>query len=326
MSASGRKRTRAEQRSGSSSSKSESDASDNMPKAPGMPVLPSGVGSAALSSSASTPSAALKPRLFITSTADLRTNGTAARLLRQQLFDETAQLGGSPRIGTSDSVVSTIGAVRGIVGSLDSLVGLFRSNYTIADQTIAANNLMLRVAIAKQLIRADVRVDGLGRNPDSGYELVRTYDAFDRARRSAAQSNKNEKNKAKKEEVAGIIAAADELSKALLLPGASGTPPLAAVAVALENPRDDACVLYVTHALVANAITRQRLLSRNDHVSVAIGGNVEYALLGRQSEVLTGSQFAVSRIFSFDLNGVEKQAHGITVTNEGVTIEPRKKH
>src|SRR3546814_9764370 len=69
---------------------------------------------------------------------------------------------------------------------------------------------------------------------------------------------------------------------------AGSQPPLVAAALALENPPASACVLFVTYSIATSAITRKRLLSRNDHITVAMGGFLKLAL-DRKSTRLNSS-------------------------------------
>src|SRR3546814_4270913 len=57
-----------------------------------------------------------------------------------------------PKKGPSiESLAGAAAAIRGVVGTLDSLVGLFRSDYAVADIATTADDLALRMKIANLL-------------------------------------------------------------------------------------------------------------------------------------------------------------------------------
>src|SRR5690349_17974366 len=94
--------------------------------------------------------------ILVTSTADTRAATAAARLIESQLKRFTKELGGGTQAGGDVEeyalpLTDVAGAIKGVVGTLESLVGLFRADYTIADSTPTVDNLMLRLAVAQEL-------------------------------------------------------------------------------------------------------------------------------------------------------------------------------
>lgn len=250
--------------------------------------------------------------VFVTSVADGRPASAVASSIKDQLERLTSALKEPRRGPTIESLTGATAAIRGVVGTLDSLVGLFRADYTIVDLATSADELALRIKIASRLAPTvgwpNVRVDGLSRAPVDSLPLMVTYRAFDTARADAASRNKSAKDPARKAELAAILATAEAFDKAITTQptAAGGQSPLVAAALALNNPPPSACVLFVTYSISASAITRKRLLSRNDHVTAAIGGLLKLALFSENGTLLVADVIPLKSKLSQDLKALEK--------------------
>jgi hypothetical protein len=250
--------------------------------------------------------------VFVTSVADGRPAAVVASSIKDQLEKFTAALKEPKRGPSIESLTTGVAAIRGAIGTLDSLVGLFRADYTIADMATTSDDLALRMKVGKRL--ADtlgwprVRIDGLSRAPVTTLPLMTAYGNFDTARADATTRNKSEKDPARKAELAAIIAAADAFDKAITTQPttAGGQSPLVAAALALDNPQPTSCVLFVTYSIATSAITRKRLLSRNDHVTAAMGGLLKLVLFDDTGAFVVADVITLKSKLSQDLKELEK--------------------
>lgn len=250
--------------------------------------------------------------IYITSVADTRPGRVVAKSVEQQLKNMTLALSNDASAPSAESIVSTTAMIRGAVGALDSLVGLFRSDYSIADISTPADELALRIKIAEGLAAngrswSDIQIDGLNRASESELPLMQAYRKFDTARKAAIERNKQEKDEKKKADLAATIASAEAFDKVITAVPSSpgGQSPLVAAAIALESPPASSCVLFATYNISTSTITRKRLLSRNDRITTASGGQLKLALFSSSGALQIATLAPLKQRASHDLKVLE---------------------
>ena len=236
--------------------------------------------------------------VLVTSTEDRRSGAANAEIVKGRLSAFIDSLNAAlEKKGNKARMVqlTSVNAIAGLVGTMDSLVGLLRADYAIADLDATANNMSLQIKVAGALaekLQSPVRVDGLA-GPGRANALMDLYTKFSTARQAAqaryADAFAKAKSDAGKAALAGVktlLDATAELDSALTKPVA-GQVPLVQLALADESSGSDACVVYVKFASYsASIVTRKRLLSRNDGVAAVAGGSVQMAAFDRKGKLL----------------------------------------
>jgi hypothetical protein len=250
-----------------------------------------------------------RKNILITSTADRRTPYLLAKIIDLRLNKLTDRLNDAMDIMRTNegrgnkehSLANGINIAEGIVGSLDSLIGLFRSDYAFSDLDVHASSFTLGLAVAAKIKErcevCKIEVEGLGgpskedlKLQDSG--LIADYNRFVETlaatEKAFSKTRPNEKDSSdKKEKYAEIKEVIDEANKfdiALTTP-VSGHVPLVKAATALQN--DHTMVLYANFGSYnSSAITRKRLLSFNDEITAVAGGQGEIAVFDKNYTLL----------------------------------------
>jgi hypothetical protein len=241
--------------------------------------------------------------IFVTSTQDRRAGAATAQFIdnRLQAFTDELNTPVDTVSGASASVKNfalpaVLAAISGVAGTADSLAGLFRSDYTIGDLSVTADDTTLRMDVAAELHSRfptmQPTVDALAGPTDAGYPMLSDYQAFDTARQDAATEYarkiaplKTDTEKAKYADRKALLDAASAFDTALTTP-ANGQTPLVAAAIALESSGVDHCVVYVKFGTYnSSLVTRKRLLSRNDAITVVAGGIVQAAFFDLSGEL-----------------------------------------
>lgn len=243
--------------------------------------------------------------VLVTSTEDRRSGAANAEIVKGRLSAFIRSLNAALDKDNQRAMLgqlTSVNAIAGLVGTMDSLVGLLRADYAIADLDATANNMSLQIKVAGALaekLQSPVRVDGLA-GPGRANALIALYTEFSTARRGAqaryadafakaeseAEKAKSDAGKAALAGVKTLLDATAELDSALTKPVA-GQVPLVQLALADESSGSDACVVYVKFASYsASIVTRKRLLSRNDGVAAVAGGSVQMAAFDRKGKLL----------------------------------------
>lgn len=260
--------------------------------------------------------------LYITSTADGRPARVVAKSIESQLKGMTSALKAETRAASSESVLNTGAMIKGTIGVLDSLVGLFRSDYSIVGLSTSADELALRFKIAELIAAADIKnakqanteyksrtvdIDGLSRAPSGELSLMVVYREFDTALREAKERNKAQKDAKEKAALAATITSAEAFDKIISTQPATpnGQSPLVAASIALEAPSSKSCVLFATYSISTSTITRKRLLSRNDRIMTASGGQLKIALFSPDGTLLKATLIPLKHIGFVDLKSLK---------------------
>jgi hypothetical protein len=242
-------------------------------------------------------------KIFITSTQDRRAGAAAARFIDDRLrafADELSApidtLSGASAGLKNFALPAVLAAISGAVGTADSLTGLFRSDYTIGDLSVTGDDTTLRMDVASELgdtfKGVQTTIESIAGPTDAGYPMLSDYQAFDTARQNAAAEYartiaplKTDAEKAKYADRKALLDSAGAFDAALTTP-ANGQTPLVAAAIALEASGIDHCVVYVKFGTYSSSVvTRKRLLSRNDAVTVVAGGIVQAAFFDLSGEL-----------------------------------------
>lgn len=262
--------------------------------------------------------------VFVTSTEDRRGATFTAEILDNRLVAFTKQLEAALPDGVAPSgkermaFLAQAAAVRGLVGTVDSLIGLFRTNYTFSDLASTANDVSLRIALARELMTKlggrRVVVDGLA-SPAATSGLMATYDGFDTERQRAqnryAKAFAAAKTDAERAALAGVKALLDgaaALDSALTTP-ANGQVPLVGIAIAVPIVDSKACVVYARYgSYSASLVTRKRLMSKNDSVVAIAGGTVNYAVFDSTGVMIAADTLAVDERIGGELSDIVDSA------------------
>lgn len=237
--------------------------------------------------------------VLVTSTEDRRSRAANAEIVKGRLSAFIDSL--NDALEKEDDrarmvQLTSIDAIAGLVGTMDSLVGLLRADYAIADLEATANDMSLQIKVAGALaekLQSPVWIDGLA-GPGRANALIDLYTEFSNARRGAqaryadafAAAGKDAGKIAALAGVNTLLEAAAELDSALTQP-VGGQVPLVQLALADESSGSGACVVYVKFASYsASIVTRKRLLSRNDGVAAIAGGSVQMALFDGKGKLL----------------------------------------
>jgi hypothetical protein len=276
--------------------------------------------------------------VLVTSSEDRRAAALTAKILENRLTAFTGQLkdalaAASPLAPKSRMLALTqTAAVKGLVGTIDSLVGMFRTNYTFTDLDVAANDLALRIELSRELSKKlnnrPIVVDGLA-SPASTSGLIATYDRFDSERQLAQQRYAKAfaaaKNDAEKTALAGVkslLEGAAALDTALTTP-AGGQVPIVSIALAVPIANSKACVVYVKFgAYSASLVTRKKLMSRNDSVVAIAGGAVNYALFDTNGVMTAADTLSLDERIGGKLSDIVRSAKGISRSKTQITPTP----
>ena len=133
------------------------------------------------------------------------------------------------------------------------------------------------------------------------------YREFDTALREAKERNKGQKDAKKKAELAATITSAETFDKVISAQPATpnGQSPLVAAAIALETPSSESCVLFATYSISTSTITRKRLLSRNDRIVAASGGQLKIALFSPEGTLLKATLIPLKHTGFVDLKSLK---------------------
>lgn len=237
--------------------------------------------------------------ILVTSTEDRRSGAANAEIVKGRLsaFIDSLDAALVKKDNKARMVqLTSVNAIAGLVGTMDSLVGLLRADYAIAELEPTPNDMSLQIKVAGALaekLQSPVRVDGLA-GPGRGNALLDRYAEFSTARREAqeryavafAEAGDDTGKIAKLAGVETLLAATAELDTALTQPVA-GQVPLVQLALADESSGGGSCVVFVKFAAYsASIVTRKRLLSRNDGVAAIAGGSVQMALFDGKGKLL----------------------------------------
>lgn len=277
--------------------------------------------------------------LFVTSTEDRRAAAIGARTIGRKLesFTEVLEEKDASVRTSRLALLPALNAVRGVVGSLDSLVGLFRADYAFADAGATASDSSLRLAVAHALETrgsrppgARVFVDGFAEpavDRKSVPALMSQYERFDTARRAATvrylrdtAAAKTDAEKAKLAADKAILDAANAFDTALTTP-VGGQVPLVGAALADIDLEVGTCVVYVKFGSYASSlVTRKKLLSRNDEVVALAGGSVQIALFDDKGAPLDYAVMKVDKRHGAKLSDLVASARsGESTVHEPVT-------
>jgi hypothetical protein len=281
------------------------------------------------------------PGVFVTSTPDKRATIAAAQLIADKLDSLTVELnkiatpppGGNPRFAIAAAAL----ALTGIIGSLDSIVGLFRADYSIADIPSSLDDLSARVAVGSKLGSGKpagfIIVEGMDQRTEPS-ALLAKYKSFDTARSSAqakyaaeAASAKSDAEKATAAEHKALLDAAAAYDIALTTP-AAGVTPITAASVTYEIVNKKLCVMYVkVVGFATTAITRKRLLSRNDDLTIVSGANLQFVLFDEMGAFVKADLFKFDWRVGARLGDVIKSATPMTpakdASNDASAAVPR---
>ena len=266
--------------------------------------------------------------LLITSVADRRTVEAAASLLNSRLISFTKELnrvsaggGGGARASRAFAIAPVAAAISGTVGTLESLVSLFRSDYSISEVPVTLDKMALRLEVAEALQAAEwdgkdmaITVDGLQGARSDTPALLASYSVFDAARISAgaryAAATHGLTGDALKPFVdeKAILDAAAAFDQKLTTP-VDGSIPLVNAALQFELSGKNQCVLYVDIPSYGTSImTRKRLLSKNDSVTAVAGGMAQLVLFDEKGAMVKMKSFRIDQRVGGKLSDVLKTA------------------
>ncbi len=250
--------------------------------------------------------------VLITSSPDRQAQHVAADLIRQRLDQFTSALDGiaaQPRHARALAFgIAGAGAiVQGVVGTLDSLVGLFRADYTIGDLAVTSDDFTLRLAVASKLQvtcpGVAVVVDQLSAPSSASYPLItgeyaRFSNAWSAARGAYAKemaAAKNDAERARFADAGALLEAASAFDAALTTP-VDGAVPLVNAAMVLADDDRPHWVLFVKFGTYSSSmITRKHLLSRNDVVTAVAGGQGQVVLFDTEGRLVTTRLFRIDK-------------------------------
>lgn len=183
---------------------------------------------------------------------------------------------------------TTVPVLLAAAGAIDSIVGLFRTNYEVGSGTIAANELALTLAILRQASFANSTADGITLTSPST-KLLTCLNEVARLRRDVAAT-------APQKDTPGsaYIAAADAMLAAMTAPAADGTTVVGKIAE-YDNFYDMGQthgVLYVQIVAPAGTtIATKKLFSRNGKVHIIFSAAIN-AILEEPTGTATGQRRA----------------------------------
>jgi len=260
--------------------------------------------------------------ILVTSVEDRRASAVHASIVGERLDGFTRELEKALSAAEPPGVrrmegLAAVSSIRGLVGTIDSLVGLLRADYAFADLAAAANDMSLRIEVAEALnasLSQRVLIDGLA-SPGRTNALISKHITFSNARQGAqgryVVAFANAGSDAEKAKLAGVKAlldAAATLDSVLTTP-ASGQVPLVQLALASESSGKDICAVYVKFASYsASIVTRKRLLSRNDTVAAIAGGSVQLAVFDKMGHMLLADVISVDERISGKLSEIMDNA------------------
>ncbi|WP_454828084.1 hypothetical protein [Pseudoxanthomonas wuyuanensis] len=182
---------------------------------------------------------------------------------------------------------TTVPVLLAAAGAIDSIVGLFRTNYDVGSEAIAANELALTLAILRQA-KANSTADGITLTSPST-KLLMCLNEVARLRRDVAAT-------APQKDTPGsaYIAAADAMLAAMTIPAADGTTVVGKIAEydSFYDMGQSHGVLFVQIVAPAGTtIATKRLFSRNGKVHIIFSAAIN-AILEEPTTAATGPQRA----------------------------------
>lgn len=214
------------------------------------------------------------------------------------------------------AVTGSAAAIRGLVGTADSLVALLRADYAFADLGIQASDVALRLAVANLLLEQgaspEVRIDGVA-SPGAEPALLGRYQKFFDVWKAAQSvyAAASEEQQKKLTRLKALLDAAAAFDTELLKPVA-GQVPLVQLALAAENSGRGQCVVFVKFGpYSASVMTRKQLLSRNDELTAIAGGVVQYALFDSTGRLLQAKLLPLDERLSAKLSRIAGSADKI---------------
>lgn len=244
--------------------------------------------------------------IFITSKADVAGLVASARLVQGQI--ESMICEGKPlareKPCTQDSrFMLTLPAVMATAGAADSLVGLFRSDYSVSAADLEANLLGLQLAIQRRM-SARARIDGLSLYPAGHSDFGNRLLELDRLRADIAATNPKDGTK----EAIFVTAVKTVLTQLRTLSD-TGIAPAARIGLLLDQTRDLDAVLYVNIIKpTGTAVTTRRLFSLNRKVHLHLTGlvNAVYQVSGGAPDSKT---YHLGESATLDLRDLESHSY-----------------
>lgn len=243
----------------------------------------------------------------------------------QRLVDEGDRLGQAAPEMTFGGPL-TIPAVMSIAGGIDSLVGLFRTNYNVAGGKAEPNKLGLQLAVYRALSASGVAEKITKRMavipPPSSKSPVALIDELALASTGNAEFNALLIKLAKLRHTVALskpadnspgarfVVAADAVLSALRNAGTDGVTPAARVSLLLEIAKHYGSVLYLDIVEPsATAVTTKRLFSRNAKVHLTLTALVNIALQDKTGNVLASTTLKVGERATLNLRELEASSY-----------------
>lgn len=239
-------------------------------------------------------------KFVVTSDDERRGKQLAAQMIFDTLMDFTAALEKVANTKKPAALAPSLNAIAGVAGSFESIMGMFRSDYSAEKIELSPDNLALRVVVAEKLREksTEVAVDGMDFRSDGG-EIYAAYRSFNEARRSAEarlaalKTLTPENDQPKLMRDATVLEAAVAFDSALTTP-TEGIVPLTEAATSRLDK--GSCVVYVAvSGFSASTITRKRLWSTNAFVAVDWAGSAIISLSDSAGRLVAADLFGFSK-------------------------------
>lgn len=258
---------------------------------------------------------------IVASRKDFGTFISAARHVQTQvdaLIAEGKAIEAAGRSLTSEPATDKFGSVTlasslAMLGAVDSIIGLFRTDYTVSSVDVDANLIGLQLAIARRL-GPKTDIDGLvlGETPETGFR--KKLEELDTLRLTLASWERDKNPRA-----GAFVDAVTATLTSLRTLGADGASSAARIERLLALASGNRPVLYVDIvAPKGTAITTRRLFSLNRKAHLYATGLVNYVAQDTNSELLASGTLRMGASATLNLRDLEKTSNNpmVIVTDE----------
>ena len=209
---------------------------------------------------------------------------------------------------------TTVPVLLAAAGAIDSIVGLFRTNYDVGSEAIDANELALKLAILRKSSFANSTADGITLTSPST-RLLACLNEVARLRRDVAATGPQKETPG-----SAYIAAADAMLAAMTTPAADGTTVVGKIAEydSFYDMGQTHGVLYVQIVAPAGTtIATKKLFSRNGRVHIIFSAAIN-AILEEPTAPATGPRRAsvslpITKRTTVDLSKLSDASSSLTL-------------
>lgn len=213
----------------------------------------------------------------------------------------------------------TLPSILAVAGAIDSLVGLFRTNYAVASSDVAANKLALQIALSNRW-PGQARIDGFELYPEAAVKFSRLLATLGRLRSLVASSSPAEKSPQ-----AAFVAAATAALASLRASGADGIAPAGRIATLLYQTEGLGVVLYVdVVASTGTVLTTKRLFRRNNKVHVYLTGLVNAVYQVVDGRMVALPALRIGEAATLELHQLERKSNRSLMISTGAWSPPPK--